>query len=252
MGLIFYAALASVGLVLAYQQRLQERSVAQARLQAQLSEAQLNALRMQLDPHFLFNTLNTVSMHVREGNADLSVRLLARLSELLRRMLDQRAQQEVRLGSELDYVATYLEIEGARFGDRLRVAIHVAPPLRDALVPNLLLQPLVENAIRHGIARRASAGRLELEAERRDGRLRITLLNDGQPLPPDFTVAGAAGIGLRNTAARLAHMYGDAGSLRVENASDALVRVTVELPLRVAPDASARASSDAVAVVDAS
>lgn len=241
LGLIFYAALASVGFVLAYQQRLRERDVVAAQLQARLSEARLGALRMQLDPHFLFNTLNTISMHVREGNADVSVRLLARLSDLLRHMLDQRAAHEVPLGTELDYVAKYLEIEGERFGDRLRVTIDVPAALHDALVPNLLLQPLVENAIRHGIAKRADAGRLELRAERAGDVLRIALRNEGAPLPPDFDVARSAGIGLRNTVARLEQLYGTAASVRIAQADSATVAVTVELPWHVAPSAMAAA-----------
>ncbi len=229
LGLIFYAALASVGFVLAYQQRLQERDVAAARLEAQLSEARLNALRMQLDPHFLFNTLNTVSMHVREGNTELSVRLLARVSELLRHMLDRRSVPEVPLASELEYVGRYLEIEGARFGDRLRTSIDVPTTLQDALVPNLLLQPLVENAIRHGIARRADASRVSLRARRDGDVLRIELFNDGVPLPSGFEVSAAQGIGLRNTVARLEHLYGQAASLCIVNQGDGIL-VTVELP----------------------
>jgi two-component system LytT family sensor kinase len=237
--LIIYGVLASVGLAIAYQQRLQERSLAAARLQAQLADAQLNALRMQLDPHFLFNTLNTISMHVRDGNMQLSVRLLARLSELLRHMLEQRAQQEVPLSAELDYVERYLEIEGARFGDRLRTSIAVPDALRSALVPNLLLQPLVENAIRHGIARRADAGLLELRAERVDGLLRIELVNEGVMLPPSFDTRAATGIGLRNTSTRLEHLYGDQASLRLVNRPPSSVAAIVELPWHTAANGGA-------------
>ena len=232
--MIIYGVLASVGFAIVYQQRLQERSLAAARLQAQLADAQLNALRMQLDPHFLFNTLNTISMHVREGNMQLSVRLLARLSELMRHMLDQSAQQEVPLAAELDYVQRYLEIEGARFGDRLRTSIAVPDPLRAALVPTLLLQPLVENAIRHGIARRADAGLLELRAERVDGQLRIELINDGELLPAGFDTQRATGIGLRNTITRLEHLYGEDASLRLENRPPSSVAAIVELPWHTA------------------
>jgi hypothetical protein len=232
LSLIFYAALAGIGFVVAYQQRLEERDVRAARLEAQLSDARLQALRNQLDPHFLFNTLNTVSMYVRGGDTGTSVRILTRLSELLRHVLDEGSPQEVSLRTEMAYLEPYLEIETARFSDRLRTHIDVPEALRDALVPNLLLQPLVENAIRHGIARRADAGRLELRAERVDDRLRLEILNEGEPLPPGFNHARSAGIGLRNTASRLSHLYGDAASLRVENRPDAVVAAVVELPWR--------------------
>jgi hypothetical protein len=232
--ILIYGVLASVGFAIVYQQRLQERGLAAAQLQAQLADAQLNALRMQLDPHFLFNTLNTISMHVRAGNMQLSVRLLARLSELLRLMLEQRSQQEVQLATELEYVQRYLEIEGARFGDRLRTSIAVPDALRTALVPNLLLQPLVENAIRHGIARRADAGLLELRADRVDGLLRIELINEGELLPPAFDAHRATGIGLRNTLTRLEHLYGAAASLRLQNRPPSAVAAIVELPWHTA------------------
>ncbi len=232
LSLIFYAALASVGFVLAYQQRLQERDVHAARLEAQLSDARLQALRNQLNPHFLFNTLNTISMHVRDGDAQTSVRMIARLSELLRHMLEEGRAPEVPLRMEMEYVERYLEIEGARFSDRLRTYVDVPDTVRDALVPNLLLQPLVENAIRHGIARRAEVGRLELRAERVNDHLRLEVLNEGEPLAPDFDGANAAGIGLRNTASRLFHLYADAASLRLENRPGGIVAAVVELPWR--------------------
>jgi hypothetical protein len=232
LGLIFYSALASVGFVLAYQQRLQEQHVRAARLEAQLSEARLDALRNQLNPHFLFNTLNTIAMHVRSGDTQVSVRILARLSEFLRHILDEGRAPEIPLRAEMEYVERYLEIEGERFSDRLRTHVRVPESVRDALVPNLLLQPLVENAIRHGIARRADAGHLELRAERVADRLRIEVINDGEALPTDFDCATGAGIGLRNTLSRLSHLYGDAASLRMENRPGALVAAVVELPWR--------------------
>ena len=232
LSLIFYAALASVGFVLAYQQRLQERDVHAARLEAQLSDARLHALRNQLNPHFLFNTLNTIAMHVRSGDTQTSVRMIARLSELLRHMLDEGRAPEVPLRTEMAYVERYLEIEGARFSDRLHTHVDVPEAVRDALVPNLLLQPLVENAIRHGIARRAGGGRLELRAERVDDRLRIEIINDGDALPAGFDGADTTGIGLRNTVSRLSLLYGDAASLRLENRTDATVAAVVELPWR--------------------
>jgi two-component sensor histidine kinase len=232
LSVIFYAALASVGFVLAYQQRLQEGRVHAAQLEAQLSDARLQALRHQLNPHFLFNTLNTIAMHVRSGDTQTSVRMLARLSELLRHMLEEARAQEVPLRTEMEYVERYLEIEGARFSDRLSTRVDVPETVRDALVPNLLLQPLVENAVRHGIARRADAGRLELRAQRVNDRLILEVLNDGVALPAGFDCTRAQGIGLRNTVSRLAHLYGDAASIRLENRPGAVVAAIVELPWR--------------------
>ena len=232
--LIFYTAIASAGFALAYQQRLRERDLVAAQLETRLVEAQLNGLRMQLQPHFLFNTLNTVSMLVRDGDAQSSVRMLARLSELLRHMLDEGQAQEVPLRTELEYAQRYLEIENFRFGERLRVSIDVPDELRDALVPNLILQPLIENAIRHGITRRASARRVAVGARRSDDRLLLTVSNEGPLLPDGFDVDGQTGIGLRNTQDRLRHLYVPAAELRLEN-SDALVVASVVIPWHTEP-----------------
>ncbi|MEX2608343.1 MAG: histidine kinase [Gemmatimonadota bacterium] len=231
MGLIFYAAIASVGFALAYQQRLAERDLHAARLEAQLGEARLQALRNQLDPHFLFNTLNTVAMHVRADDKETSVGLLARLSELLRHMLEEERAAEVPLRTEMQYVKRYLEIEGARFGDRLTTRVRVPESVLDAHVPNLLLQPLVENAIRHGIAAHPAAGTLVLWADRRGDRLHIEVLNDGAALADDFSLDTTRGVGIRNTRARLTHLYNGGATFRLENRGGGVAAV-VELPWR--------------------
>ena len=237
-GTLFYGMIAAVGFVLSYQRRLREREIAASQLEARLVEAQLSALRMQLHPHFLFNTLNTIAMYVREGDAATSTRLLARLSELLRHLLDDGGTQEVTLGTELEYARRYLDIEGTRFSDRLHVQWEIPEELKDAFVPNLVLQPLLENAIRHGIAARTSAGRIELSAARENGQLRVRLRNEGPALPEGWSLDGSRGIGLRNTAMRLQHLYGKHGQLHLRD-WDAGVDAEVSLPFRTTPATSA-------------
>jgi LytS/YehU family sensor histidine kinase len=230
-----YATTAAVGYAMDFYRRLRERELIASRLQSQLDQAQLGALRMQLQPHFLFNTLNTIAMLVREGETQTSVRMLARLSDLLRHILEDEGAQEVPLRDELDFLSRYLEIEQLRFHDRLRVSVVVEEGTRDAFVPNLLLQPIVENAIRHGISRRAAAGEIELSVARVNGSLRMTVRDDGPGLSPAFSMQDITGIGLRNTAARLDALYGAAGSLDVRNAPEQGTIVTLEVPWHETP-----------------
>jgi LytS/YehU family sensor histidine kinase len=229
IGLLFYSMTVVVGFALVNQERLRARELAASKLEARLVEAQLGALRMQLHPHFLFNTLNTIAMFMRAGDAPTSIRLLARLSELLRHLLDDGGAQEVPLRTELDYANRYLDIEGTRFSDRLRIDLAVPDELKEALVPNLLLQPLLENAIRHGIAARASAGAIELKVARSNGKLLVHLRNEGPGLPPGWSLEDARGIGLRNTALRLRHLYGTDAQFQVRDWTRG-VEVDVSIP----------------------
>jgi two-component system, LytTR family, sensor kinase len=195
------------------------------RLRAELAVAQLGALRAQLQPHFLFNTLNAITALVRDRDTQGALDTLAKLSDLLRSVLAPDAADEVSLGDELAFVERYLGIMEVRFSDRLRVTWDVPDELRVAQVPALVLQPLVENAIRHGIARSTAAGRIEIAARRRDDRLVLTVRDDG-PGPSDTVSAG--GVGLRNTRARLEHLYGEAGvTLTANGAGGALATVTM-------------------------
>jgi LytS/YehU family sensor histidine kinase len=198
---------------------------------------------MQLQPHFLFNALNTVAMLVRQGDSQSAVRMLARLSELLRHILEEAGEQEASLEEELDLLTRYLEIEQVRFGDRLEVTVDLDEDARHALVPNLLLQPLAENAIRHGIARRAASGRIELSARREADRLILQLRNDGPDLPGGWSLDAGAGIGLRNTAARLRHLYGDAATLRLINSAEGGVEARVYIPYHTRPRVSAESAT---------
>jgi len=202
-----------------------------AELQSQLANAQLGALKAQLHPHFLFNTLNAIMSLVRQGQADAAERMLGGLADLLRAALDDLDAQEVPLSRELEYLRLYLSIEEVRFQDRLRVDITTAPGILDAAVPHLCLQPVVENAIRHGVSRRAAAGRIAIRAERDGDRLVLTVEDDGPGL--DGAHAGqGTGIGLANTRSLLAQLHGAAAELRLEPVAPTGVRVTLTLPYR--------------------
>ncbi len=195
------------------------------RLEAQLSEARLLALKAQLQPHFLFNALNTVSVLMRE-DVDAAEDVLVRLSALLRRTLDSSAKHEVPLREELAVLEAYLEIERVRFADRLAYRIDVAPDAEDTAVPPLILQPLVENAVRHGIARRVSPGRIEIAVTRRGGRVRMSVRDDG----PGIDAGAREGVGLANTRARLEQLYGSRHSFEVTNAPGGGALVAMEIP----------------------
>ncbi len=213
--------------------RLQVRT---AELHTQLASAQLGALKAQLQPHFLFNTLNAIMSLVRQGkNAQAEV-MLGRLADLLRCVLEDGQSHEVPLRRELEYLRLYLAIEEVRFPDRLRPEVSAENGLLDALVPHLCLQPFVENAIRHGLGRSAHAGRVAVRARREGGTLVLTVEDDGPGMPPDGAT-DSTGIGLANTRARLARLYGDAASLAIAPADPHGVRVTLELPYREAADA---------------
>ncbi len=204
---IIYWVIVAAAHAARYYRTSRDREVEGIRLQAELTQAQLAALRMQLQPHFLFNTLHTIASLVRDGRSEAATSTIARLGELFRQTLGNVQRNEVPLREELSFIEAYLEIEQTRFSDRLAVRFDVDRGTLGAMVPNLSLQPLVENAIRHGIARDPSAGRIEVRAIRRDGALRIEVRNDG----PSYTGNGSSrGVGLANTRARLNRLYGSA------------------------------------------
>lgn len=231
-GLMFYAATASVGLALSYHRRMRERERAASRLEAELVEARLNALRVQLQPHFLFNALNSVSMLVRSGESKTAVRMVARLSDLLRYVLETGNETIVPLRSEIDFVSRYLEIEQLRFRDRMNVVIEVDDAVSDSPVPGLLLQPLVENAVRHGVAARAAHTGIVLQAQAVAGRLEIRLRDDGPGLPPGFDESASDGIGLANTRSRLAYTFGADAKLTIATGAEGGTEVVLDLPLQ--------------------
>ena len=217
-----FGLLIGVGHALVYARRYRERD-------ERLARAELHALKMQLQPHFLFNALNTVTSFVGT-DPERAERMIARLSELLRRVLESGGTQEVALEEELRFLRAYLEIEQARFEDRLNVRWAVDPEAYAARVPHLLLQPLVENAIRHGIAPRAAPATVAISAARHDGELRLEVRDDGVGLRGAAESAG--GVGLANTRARLRQLYGPRHAFEVGDAPGGGVVVRIAVPFR--------------------
>ncbi|WP_408891755.1 sensor histidine kinase [Myxococcus faecalis] len=204
-------------------------------LQAQLAQARLQALASQLRPHFLFNALNAVSSLVHV-DPDAAEKMLARLGDLLRHSLESHARQEVTLREEQQALAPYLDIEQTRFGPRLEVAWRLGPDVLDARVPYLALQPLVENAIRHGLAPRAEPGRIEISAEREGDVLRLCVSDDGMG-PPVSGPPRGGGVGLSNLRARLATLYGPRAALELRAGTPRGAVVELRVPLDDAPGA---------------
>lgn len=195
-----------------------------------MHEARLAMLRMELHPHFLFNALNAISGLVRRGENEAAVTMLARLGTLLRRTMDGHTTQETRLGDELDLLEQYLAIERVRFGERLDVSVEVEASLFDALVPALVLQPIVENALRHGLSRVPGPGTVRVSAERERESLVLCVRDSGPGFGPGSSERGG-GVGLSNTRARLAQLYGDAGRLVTATVPGGGAVVSIRLPL---------------------
>ena len=228
--LILYGCVLLFGYMLDSRERLVRQKMEATWLSEQLTKAQLNALRHQIEPHFLFNTLNAIAGQVREGNNDGAVGMIAALSEFLRHLL-RDGRQEVPLGEELEFVQKYLDIQKVRFADRLQVKIDVVKELDGARVPSLILQPIVENAVKHGIAKRAQGGAIEISAMRGDGKLTLSVYNDGPSLPVDWEGKRAA-IGLCNVRERLQSLYGDDSELKMTNEDARGVKVSISVPFR--------------------
>jgi len=216
------------------QMRLQEANALGARaatLQVQLADARLDALRMQLNPHFLFNTLHAIAALVERDPAGVR-RMIARLSELLRLTMDSEAEHEVTLGQELDFLRRYIDIMEVRFQGRLRTSIDASEETLAAFVPRLILQPIVENALEHGAAR-AVEGIVVITARRRDDNLVVTVTNNG----PGVEASATAGVGLSNTRARLAELYNAAASFTLTSRSEGGAIAEMTLPFRTADHA---------------
>lgn len=224
-----YWAVVIASHALDYRREAQERAVMAAEYQTRLAEAQLQALQRQLHPHFLFNTLHTISalMHRDIEAADA---MLARLSDLLRLTLDRLGVQEIPLKEELEFLDKYLEIERTRFGDRLTVDMQIEPESLDVCVPHLVLQPLVENAIRHGIAPQVGGGRLQIVARRTGSRLWLMVRDNGPGLSAAKLDAFNNGVGVSNTRSRLQHLYPGAHKFEFHQPSDGGLAVTLEIP----------------------
>ena len=228
---IIYVLVLTFGHALDYYQRYREEELKTTRLESQLAQAQLTALKMQLHPHFLFNTLHSISALQLEDVA-AAQKMTARLGDFLRITLENVNMQEVTLGREVEFLKCYLDIERIRFGRRLTTNLSIAPDALDARVPNLILQPIVENAIRHGIAPRSANGQIDISAGRVDGMLRVEVRDNGPGLPAAAAAAGPLreGVGLANTRARLAQLYGPGHGFRLANAPEGGLVVTLEIP----------------------
>jgi signal transduction histidine kinase len=227
--LLIYWVIVSVSHTFQYYRRFHERELRSADLEKRLTEARLQALQMQLNPHFLFNSLHAISslMHKDVEAAD---RMLARLSELLRYALESTDAQEVSLKQELKFLERYLEIEQTRFGDRLSIQKQIDPGATDAFVPNLILQPLLENAIQHGVEQQARPGIIQLSARRQEDRLLLEVRDNGAGLPPGQSLV--EGVGLSNTRARLQQLYDGSHRFLCQNAPEGGFVVSVTIPFR--------------------
>jgi two-component system LytT family sensor kinase len=233
-GVGVYFALVGIEHSLFYFQQVRVREMQAAQLTAQLSEARLSALQMQINPHFLFNSLNAITVLVRDKDTAGASRMLELLSDVLRQVLQTDTTHVTTLTKELEFLSRYLAIEQIRFSDRLRPHIQVDPEVSKALVPVFVLQPLVENAIRHGIAAQADAGLVEITAKRVAGQLILTVRDDGAlpSTPSREQTPSGEGIGLSNTRARLQTLYGDAAALETGFGEQGGFIATVRLPYR--------------------
>jgi signal transduction histidine kinase len=226
-----YLLIALSGYAFCYYRRFREGQVKTLQLEAQLSQAQLQALKMQLHPHFLFNTLHSISALLHK-DSEAARKMITRLGDFLRLTLENSGSQEVTMRQEMEFLGCYLEIEQIRFQDRLTTRLDVAQQTLDAKVPNLILQPIVENAIRHGIAPRSSQGLIEIEAKQQNGTLRIQVRDNGPGLSEHRTSENVfkKGLGLANTETRLEQLYGPAHSFNLSNNPDGGLIVTLEIP----------------------
>jgi LytS/YehU family sensor histidine kinase len=229
--LLTYAALISGILAVDHWRRGREQELRAARLDTELSVARLRALQMQLQPHFLFNTLNTVAMLIRTADGRRALPMLAGLGDLLRQALDDDASHEVPLREEMGFLQRYLDIERVRFQDRLCVKVEVPPDALEAHVPRFVLQPLVENAIRHGIEKRPGLGTLSISAARTGDLLSVTVCDDGPGPAPSAT----DGIGLGNARERIRYLYGDAGVVSLTRGASGGAVTTISLPWHMRP-----------------
>jgi signal transduction histidine kinase len=231
-GILIYWIILLLKYSLDYYSRYHDSEVRSSRLEAQLSRAQLEALRMQLHPHFLFNTLNAVSVLI-DRDPEGARATIGRLSDLLRLTLEYDGVQEVPLDQEIDFLERYLAIEKTRFGDRLTVGFQIAPDTVRAAVPAMILQPLVENAIKHGINRQRGPGMVEVSSSRGEGVLRLSVRDNGAGLRDQ---PGRKGVGLTNTRERLEKMYGSDFLLEIKNNDGGGVTAVVEIPFRQVRD----------------
>lgn len=226
--LILYGAIAAFSVTLEARDRLLHQRADGARLSELLAQAQLAALRLQIEPHFIFNALNAITALIREKRDNDAVAMTAALGDLLRRVTDRSERQIVTMEDEIDFLQKYMDIQQFRFAERLRYQIDIPAALMKAQVPDFIVQPLVENAIKHGISKRARGGELKVSASRDGALLTLSVRNDG-PLLPEHVQEG---VGLSNTRQRLLALYGNAQALTLQNHAATGVLATITLPYR--------------------
>jgi len=234
--LLIYCLGVAISYGLAGYREARRAELRESRLETELARAQLDTLRLQIQPHFLFNTLNSIAALVRRRKNDRALEMVLGLSELLRSSLERSRHALVPLAEELEFVKRYVELQRARFGDRLSVDYEIDETCLDHMIPNFLLQPLVENAIRHGIGKRAAPGRIEIRSHRDKSRLVISIADDGIGLPTDFELTEHAGVGLSNTRSRLAQLYGEQAEMDLREPQQGGVTVTLSLPIAQGED----------------
>ena len=228
--LLLYAFILAIDFALESRQRIARQQTEAAQLSEQLSRAQFEALRRQIEPHFMFNSLNAIAGLVRDGRNDDAVETIVALSEFLRHAAQDSQRPQVPLAQEVEHLRQYLEVQKARFAERLHVTLNIPAELLGAQVPSLILQPLVENAIKHGISKRAQGGEIQVAATQADGMLSLSVGNDGPALPADFETR-RTGIGITNLRSRLQMLYGSAFKLTLRNQAAGGVQVSISLPL---------------------
>ena len=231
--LIAYVLIVTVTFLVDARENVARQIAETSRLNEELSKAQLAALRRQMEPHFMYNALNSIAGLVRDHMNDAAVSMIVGLSEFLRRASEDSHRSQVALQEEVEYLQRYLDIQKVRFGERLRVKVDIPLELLGAQVPNLLLQPLVENAIKHGIAKRVAGGTVQVNGSRDGSRLRLTVYNDapGSPVEEGTTQTG---VGLRNLRTRLQILHGSESGLELRRPNPAGVEVVVTMPFREA------------------
>jgi two-component system, LytTR family, sensor kinase len=227
--LFLYGLILLVNHILDAREQLAFQQTETARLNEQLSKSQLSALRRQIEPHFLFNTLNAIAGLVREKRNDAAVSMIVGLSDFLRRVVEDSDRQQVPLAEELEFTQKYLDIQKVRFAERLQFSVDVPQELLPAQVPSLILQPMVENAVKHGIARRVQGGAIRITASRSNGTLTMRVYNDGPRLPEGWEI-GQSGIGIVNVRTRLQSLYGDQFELSMRDQAPGGVEATVSMP----------------------
>ena len=232
--LIAYVLILTITYLLDSRDNVARQMTETARLNEELSKAQLAALRRQVEPHFMFNTLNSIAGLVRDQRNDAAVGMIVGLSEFLRRASEDSHRPQVTLAEEVEYLQRYIDIQKVRFGERLHVSVDIPADLLNAQVPSLLLQPLVENAIKHGVAKRVVGGNVRVAGARRDASLHLSVYNDGPGKATDLQDDDGAGVGLANLRTRLQILHGDAAALAMRRAGADGVEVLVTLPLREA------------------